>query len=110
MNNKYNFKTITSSVNVCVWVTRIFISSSCTKGLFGPPGGPVAIRTRLGWTLQGPARIVEQQLRPQQCLLTSTVPTNMELLRNVEKLWQLAIQEGQRSDPVKTGPGSCHST
>ena len=40
----------------------------------GPPGGPAAIRTRLGWTLQGPTGMVEQQSRPQQCLLTMTAP------------------------------------
>ena len=78
---------------------------------FGPPGGPVTIRTRLGWTLQGPAQIVEQQLRLQQCLLTSTAPTNIELLRNVEKLWQLLHwHTGRTNDPDKTGPRSCHST
>ena len=46
---------------------------------FGPPGGPAAILTRLGWTLQGPARLVEQHLRPQQCLLTSITPPESEL-------------------------------
>ena len=36
----------------------------------GPPGGLAAVRTRLGWTLQGPTRLVKQGLRPQQCLYT----------------------------------------
>lgn len=58
---------------------------------FGPPGGLAAIRTRLGWTLQGPARILESQLQPQQCLYTSCSPLTVELQRNVEKLWQVNI-------------------
>ncbi|KAK7933751.1 hypothetical protein WMY93_004647 [Mugilogobius chulae] len=37
----------------------------------GPPGGPAAICTRLGWTLQGPSGVNCQSLRPQQCLVTS---------------------------------------
>ncbi|XP_030609039.1 uncharacterized protein LOC115796760 [Archocentrus centrarchus] len=57
----------------------------------GPPGGPAAIKTRLGWTLQGPARMAELQLSPQQCLFTSLSPREAELLRNVEKLWQLDL-------------------
>ena len=55
----------------------------------GPPGGPAAIRTRLGWTLQGPTRVVTQQLSSQQCLFTSLSPLEIELRRNVERLWQL---------------------
>ncbi|KAL0165842.1 hypothetical protein M9458_037686, partial [Cirrhinus mrigala] len=57
----------------------------------GPPGGPAALKTRLGWTLQGPTRLVEQSLRPQQCLLTSTIPQVAELFKNVEKLWQVDV-------------------
>ncbi|KAK7944873.1 hypothetical protein WMY93_000601 [Mugilogobius chulae] len=57
----------------------------------GPPGGPAAIHTRLGWTLQGPARILESQLQPQQCLFTSLSPEALELKRNVERLWQVDI-------------------
>lgn len=55
----------------------------------GPPGGPVAIRTRLGWTLQGPARGLPHHPRSQNCYLTSVNPETAELLRNVEKLWQV---------------------
>ncbi|KAJ8389799.1 hypothetical protein AAFF_G00115050 [Aldrovandia affinis] len=54
----------------------------------GPPGGPAAIRTRLGWTVQGPARFTEQHFQPQQCLLAFIAPANWELFRNVETLWQ----------------------
>ncbi|XP_072569309.1 uncharacterized protein [Paramormyrops kingsleyae] len=57
----------------------------------GPPGGPAAIRTRLGWTLQGPTRFTESQLRPQQCLLASLSPLEVELKRNVENLWKLDV-------------------
>lgn len=36
--------------------------------LLGPSGGPAAVRTRLGWTVQGPAKLVHYQLQSQQCL------------------------------------------
>lgn len=55
----------------------------------GPPGGPAAVKTRLGWSLQGPSKLLKHSLTPQQCLLTSIVPSTSELLRHVEKLWQL---------------------
>ncbi len=55
----------------------------------GPPGGPAAIQTRLGWTLQGPARDLPQRSRSQNCYLTSVNPETVELLRNEEKLWQV---------------------
>ncbi|XP_076856690.1 uncharacterized protein LOC143510810 [Brachyhypopomus gauderio] len=55
----------------------------------GPPGGPAAVRTRLGWVLQGPASMVHQTACPHQCLVTS-VPTQVnELMGYVEKLWQV---------------------
>ncbi len=57
----------------------------------GPPGGPAAINTKLGWTLQGPVRLLETQLQPQQCLFLSLTPTELELKQDVEKLWQLDI-------------------
>lgn len=40
----------------------------------GPPGGPAAIRTRLGWTLQGPAHLTQWPPSTQQCLFTSISP------------------------------------
>ncbi|KAG1926140.1 guanine nucleotide-binding protein G(I)/G(S)/G(O) subunit gamma-2 [Pimephales promelas] len=57
----------------------------------GPPGGPAAIKTRLGWTLQGPAKILETKLQPQQCLFLSLTPAELELKRDVERLWQLDV-------------------
>lgn len=55
----------------------------------GPSGSPAAVKTRLGWTLQGPVKSFQQCNRPQQCLfVTSTSPT-AELFNQVEKLWQL---------------------
>lgn len=54
----------------------------------GPPGGPAAVRTRLGWTLQGPAQEISSRLSPQQCLFTSLRPSN-DLYVNVEKLWKM---------------------
>jgi len=55
----------------------------------GPPGGPAAIHTRLGWTLQGPASVVRHFVQPQQCLLTTVVPQVSELMKHVESLWQV---------------------
>ncbi len=57
----------------------------------GPPGGPAAIRTRLGWTLQGPAHFIQGTACRQQCLFTSVSPQTTELMRNVEKLWQIDV-------------------
>lgn len=37
----------------------------------GPPRGPAAVKTRLGWCLQGPAQGLRHQLSEQQCLFTS---------------------------------------
>lgn len=55
----------------------------------GPPRGPAAIKTKLGWTLQGPARGLPQYCQPQSFLLTSTNPSTTELIHNVERLWQV---------------------
>lgn len=57
----------------------------------GPPGGPAAIKTRLGWTLQGPARLLLNPLHPQQILFTSVSSKQTKLMRNVVKLWELDI-------------------
>ncbi|XP_049329393.1 uncharacterized protein LOC111189354 [Astyanax mexicanus] len=56
----------------------------------GPPGGPAAVKTRLGWTLQGPARELRDNLTPQQCLFTSMSPC-ADLHTHVEKLWQMDV-------------------
>ncbi|XP_051793978.1 uncharacterized protein LOC127530664 isoform X1 [Acanthochromis polyacanthus] len=55
----------------------------------GPLGGPAAVHTRLGWALQGPIRVLEANLQPQQCLLTIMEPQNTALMRDVERLWQV---------------------
>lgn len=56
-----------------------------------PPGGPAAVRTRLGWALQGPAKDMKHQLTPQQCLHLSVLSPKDPLLHHVEKLWQMDI-------------------
>jgi len=53
-----------------------------------PPGGPAAVKIRLGWTLQGPSKFLVSHLLPQQCL-TSTLSAETELFNNVQKLWQM---------------------
>ncbi|KAI2647356.1 Sec-independent protein translocase protein TatB [Labeo rohita] len=59
--------------------------------LLGPSGGPAAVRTRLGWTVQGPAKLVHYQLQSQQCLNISVVSPSNELFKNVQQLWQLDV-------------------
>ena len=55
----------------------------------GPPGGPAAVHTRLGWTLQGPVRSMGRPADAVQCLFTSFPPQMDELYRHVERLWQM---------------------
>ena len=55
----------------------------------GPPGRPAAVRTRLGWTLQGPASVVCHLAQPPQCLLTTVAPQVSEVMKHVERLWQV---------------------
>lgn len=52
--------------------------------LLGPSGGPAAVRTRLGWTIQGPAKLVHYQLQTQQCLNISIMSPSNELFKNVQ--------------------------
>ncbi|XP_062373449.1 uncharacterized protein LOC134061706 [Sardina pilchardus] len=56
----------------------------------GPPGGPAAVKTRLGWTLQGPAHELRRGLNQQHCLFTTT-PSNADLFAHVERLWQMDV-------------------
>ncbi len=49
----------------------------------------VAVRTRLGWTLQGTVPSVGCPSTPHQCMHTSLVPVQDELLHHVQRLWQL---------------------
>ncbi|XP_026101210.1 uncharacterized protein LOC113072449 isoform X1 [Carassius auratus] len=57
----------------------------------GPPGGPAAIRTKLGWTLQGPTSLLEQRLKPKECLHISLPHSTTELCKNVNRLWQVDV-------------------
>jgi len=54
--------------------------------LMGPPGGPLAIHTRLGWALQGPASLIQAH---HHTLSFTQTCFKSELLRNVERLWQI---------------------
>ncbi len=66
----------------------------------GPPDGPAAIHTRLGWTLQGPAHLTQWASSAQQCLFTSISPQMTALMQNVEKLWKMDILPYQTSKSV----------
>ncbi|KAJ8395305.1 hypothetical protein AAFF_G00032900 [Aldrovandia affinis] len=52
----------------------------------GPPGGPAAVKTRLGWTLQGPVKSLQQYSHQQQCLFLATTSQAAELFKQVEAL------------------------
>lgn len=54
---------------------------------WGPPGTPAAIKTQLGWTLQGPVIYHDLPANVVQCLFTSS--SSSELLQHVQRLWQL---------------------
>lgn len=57
----------------------------------GTKGGPVAIRTVLGWALQGAEMGITDHAPVQQCFFTSTTHPDDLLYRNVERLWQLDV-------------------
>lgn len=57
----------------------------------GPPGGPAAVKTRLGWTLQGPVQHMRLEMTDQQCLFTSVSSPQSDLQKQVEKLWQMDV-------------------
>ncbi len=54
----------------------------------GPPGAPVAIKTRLGWTLQGPARDLTISSSTHFHFISFKCPPD-DIYHNVQKLWQL---------------------
>ncbi len=55
----------------------------------GPVGGPIAVHTQLGWSLQGPMSPMQPSRGNQQCLHIMTVPTHDDLIHHVERLWQV---------------------
>lgn len=65
-----------------------FLITSIEKVRYGLKGAPAAVRTRLGWTLQGPTSLGELS-NSTQCLFTSQENPYTELKRHVEKLWQV---------------------
>lgn len=57
----------------------------------GPPGGPAALKTPLGWTLQGPSKFLLHHPSTADCLFTNIKTPSSELMDNVAKLWQLDV-------------------
>lgn len=55
----------------------------------GSLGGPIAVHTKLGWSLQGPTCIDQVPTSTQQCLFKPTVSPMSELFKNVKRLWQI---------------------
>lgn len=54
--------------------------------IMGPHGGPVVVHTKLGLNLQQPASLVPTQQKSISCTLTCS---KSELLKHVERLWQI---------------------
>ncbi len=67
----------------------------------GPAGGPVAVRTQLGWVLQGPDGLLPHQVPSPQCLFTSLTPLRDPIYQHVERLWQIDVLPS-RSEKVIT--------
>ncbi len=64
----------------------------------GSANGPIAVYTRLGWTLQGPMGLSQTTLSTPQCLHITTTTLNTELFKNVEHLWQIDTLPCKRED------------
>ncbi len=57
----------------------------------GPLGSPIAVRTLLGWTVQGPTTFLQQPSNLSSCLHPTFLSITQELRHHVERLWQLDI-------------------
>lgn len=57
----------------------------------GPPGGPAATKTRLGWMLQDPAQISKLWSMPPQCYFSLSKAATNNLFSHVERLWQMDV-------------------
>eukprot|EP00064_Thunnus_orientalis_P017157 superscaffoldBa00003566_g17237 len=57
----------------------------------GPPDGRAAVKTPLGWTLQGPSRFPKHCLTTAQCFLKWTLSLPFEHFNQIERLRQLDI-------------------
>lgn len=55
----------------------------------GPSGSPIAICTRLDWSLQGPSEVIPVSSHQPSCLHIATESSYTELLKNVECLWHI---------------------
>ena len=55
----------------------------------GPPGGPVAVCTLLGWAIQGPTNFLQNPTRETSCLHTAFLSPTLDLHQHVERLWQI---------------------
>ena len=55
----------------------------------GPRGCPAAIKTRLGWTLQGPIPSPTSGPASISCLYSKAISIDGTLMNHIERLWQL---------------------
>ncbi|XP_061128044.1 uncharacterized protein LOC133149871 isoform X1 [Syngnathus typhle] len=55
----------------------------------GPSGSPMAVCTRLGWSLQGPSDIIPVASHQPYCFHIATESPYTELIKNVERLWHI---------------------
>ncbi|MGL5901339.1 MAG: hypothetical protein ACRCZO_01530, partial [Cetobacterium sp.] len=58
--------------------------------VFGPPGSPAALHTRLGWALQGPMSLITDNNSTSQCHFLA-VSTKDQLQRDAERLRQVDV-------------------
>ncbi|KAI3366945.1 hypothetical protein L3Q82_009592 [Scortum barcoo] len=70
----------------------------------GSLGVPVAVRTHIGWTLQGPIHGFKHYLMEQPCLYTSYGAPSADIYQQVERLWQMDVLPWQSE---KAGMRSC---
>ncbi|KAK7878202.1 hypothetical protein WMY93_034382, partial [Mugilogobius chulae] len=72
----------------------------------GPALSPVAVHTRLGWTLQGPVHLTGRPSKQVQCLFISSLPQSEPLNKHEERIMEIVslsdkpeMQVSPKEDP-----------
>ncbi|KAM9758132.1 uncharacterized protein ACNS7B_005229 [Menidia menidia] len=66
----------------------------------GPRGSPIALRTQLGWTLQGPAKVLRHRSSTVTCMYTSTPAPSAEVLQKGSKPSQTDVMPCSNEKPL----------
>ena len=69
---------------------------------FGPQGVPVAVCTKLGWSLQGPSESPSPGNNNQQCLLTVLPNTYDQLKKDVVRLWEMDVMHSDSKQVTRS--------